>query len=207
MATPAIAQKKPTMVLTGDMGNVATTALGFLRDRYEVWGIDRKRGAQQDLSMVSTDWMSIIMARPDVVVHTAWEMIDPLVYQQASINSTINLLNACRTAGVKRFVFTSSAWAAPGLYGHKTLKGDSAVSYYGTAKRFIEESLMIWGRETGCDCAVIRLGRVTPRQIVDPEFGPGITMSDAEIEKSFDVALNVKGYRLIGPLDAREGKL
>ncbi len=70
----------------------------------------------------------------DVVVHLAAlagvrpSLDKPLLYQDVNVGGTINLLQASRTCGVKKFIFTSSS-SVYGLNGQAPFREESNVNY------------------------------------------------------------------------------
>ncbi len=82
--------------------------------------------------------------KPEVVVHLAAladtrnAVVDPYKYLATNIDGTLNLLEASKTAGVKKFIFISSS----SVYGNKNtapftedMQADFAISPYGASKK------------------------------------------------------------------------
>ncbi len=215
VASSTVHAAKPKLVITGDMGMVAGRifSLGFLQERYEIVGVDRKRGVLENINGTiyvdpkpGTSWYDKINGAV-AVLHLAWEMTgDNGKLQINSLEATRNVMFACGVAKVPVLAFSSSAWAAPGLYGHKTFRDDRPWQPYGFAKRLAEQNLKEWSTATDSTTkvGVWRLGRVTPKAIADPVFGPEIMMTDDDVRDNILAILNpVEPYVLRGPFAAR----
>lgn len=116
----------------------------------------------------------------DVVFHHAAQtdvqtsIKDPLTDAAINIMGTINLLEACRQAGVKKVIYASSA----ALYGEPCylpideqhpLKPQSG---YGVSKQVPEQYLHLYSELYGLDFTILRYANVYgPRQAVSGEGG------------------------------------
>ncbi len=102
----------------------------------------------------------------DSVVHLAARagvrpsLADPLLYQDVNIRGTLMLLEACRTRGVKRFVFASSS----SVYGENQRVPFSEadldiqpISPYGATKRAGELLCFPYHQLYGMDIACLRI--------------------------------------------------
>ena len=101
----------------------------------------------------------------DVVYHLAWATIhevanqDPAADISANLIPTIHLIEACRLAGVRRFVFTSSGGT---IYGptNQILTTEShpqnPINAYGITKLAVEKYLQMFNHLYGFDFAVLR---------------------------------------------------
>jgi UDP-glucuronate 4-epimerase len=141
--------------------------------------------------------------KPDVVVHLAARagvrpsLKDPVLYESVNVGGTLGLLEACRRAGVGRFVFASSS----SVYGDGDVpfrEEDEAlrpVSPYGVSKLLAEHYVRIYARLHGIRATCLRFFTVYgPRQRPDlairsftrailegreiPMFGDGSTERD-----------------------------
>jgi len=113
-------------------------------------------------------------ARANAVVHVAAQaavsrsVTDPVLDASVNIIGTITLLEACRRAGVRRIVYTSTGGAAygdtevlPTPEDHPT----RATSPYGVSKTSAERYLECWAGLTGGHPLTLRLANVYgPRQ-------------------------------------------
>lgn len=120
--------------------------------------------------------------RPEVVFHQAAQtdlrrsVADPVFDAQVNVIGSLNLLEACRRAGVRRIVFASSGGA---LYGDTevipTPEGHPArpTSPYGIAKLAVEHYLACWQALHGIGAVSLRYANVYgPRQ--DPLGEAGV---------------------------------
>lgn len=203
LVTPANAQAKPKLVLTGDMGNVATHRLGFLRETFDVVGIDIKRSKEQDLRFFAQNWVGLFEGA-SVVFHTAWAMgVDHILHEHSSaIAMTMNVIEACRLYAVPKLIFMSSGLAAPGLYGHKKENDALPHGLYGMGKVAVETTLKIVANER-LHTASIRLGRAWPIDPPDTDFTTDIAMSDSDMRGLFDLAMSAPNGAVLGPFAAR----
>ena len=121
-------------------------------------------------------------ARPDVVVHVAAQaavsrsVADPGFDASVNVLGTIGLLEACRRAGVRRAVYTSTGGAAYGDTDVVPTPEDHPLgptSPYGVSKITAERYLECWAGLTGGRALTLRLANVYgPRQ--DPAGEAGV---------------------------------
>jgi len=141
--------------------------------------------------------------KPDAVVHLAARagvrpsLADPLLYESVNVGGTLRLLEACRQAGVGRFVFASSS----SVYGNGKAPASeddeplSPISPYGISKLMGEHYVRIYSHLHGLKATCLRFFTVYgPRQRPDmaihafaraiaegreiPMFGDGSTERD-----------------------------
>jgi UDP-glucuronate 4-epimerase len=141
--------------------------------------------------------------RPDVLVHLAARagvrpsLKDPMLYESVNVGGTLALLEACRRAGVPRFVFASSS----SVYGNGPAPSREdepdlhPVSPYGVTKLLGEHYVRIYSELHGLRATCLRFFTVYgPRQRPDmairaftralfedreiPMFGDGSTERD-----------------------------
>ena len=118
------------------------------------------------------------LARPsapvDVCCHLAAlagvrpSVADPLRYHRVNVDGTLVLLEACRAAGVPRFVFASSS-SVYGVRSHAPFREDDAcdrpASPYGATKRAGEHFVHAYHHVYGLDATCLRFFTVYgPRQ-------------------------------------------
>ena len=94
--------------------------------------------------------------------HVGANRDDPLAAVAVNVVGTTNVLEACRSAGVRRVVFPSSALVYR-LPARSPLSEDAPVastSVYAATKLASEALLQAYAAEFGLSCAVARLGNV-----------------------------------------------
>lgn len=122
----------------------------------------------------------IVRERPDVVFHLAAQadvqrsMNDPHYDADVNIGGTINLLEACRAASVKKLVFSSTSGVYGNLQKELISEDDTAspISYYGLSKWAGESYIRIYAAQHGLPFTILRYGNVYgPRQMPKGEGG------------------------------------
>jgi nucleoside-diphosphate-sugar epimerase len=99
------------VLVTGGAGFLAAYLVPRLRESYEVLAIDRE---ELDITDAAATRRVIARERPEIVCHLAAlcgaapSREDPPGYFAVNALGTVHLLEACRRAGVGRFLFTSS---------------------------------------------------------------------------------------------------
>ncbi len=124
----------------------------------------------------------VAAARPEAVVHVAAQaavsrsVLDPRFDASVNVMGTISLLEACRRAGVRRAVYTSTGGAAYGDTDVLPTPEDHPLrpaSPYGVSKVTAERYLECWAGLTGGRGLTLRLANVYgPRQ--DPAGEAGV---------------------------------
>src|SRR3954447_18228768 len=120
--------------------------------------------------------------RPDVVFHLAAQvdvrisLQDPAFDARTNVEGTVNLLDAARIAGARRFVFASTGGA---IYGETDVVPTpedvrpAPMAAYGLSKLCAEEYLGLYDRLYGLSTIACRFGNVYgPRQ--DPHGEAGV---------------------------------
>ncbi|MGS0763273.1 NAD-dependent epimerase/dehydratase family protein [Syntrophomonas curvata] len=118
--------------------------------------------------------------QPEVVFHLAAQVSVPRSmdnpYEDTRVNvlGTVNLLEACVQAGVKRVIFSSSA-AVYGMPQYLPVDEEHpliTISTYGTSKVTAEKYLQLYNRLYGLEYVILRYANVFgPRQDADGEGG------------------------------------
>lgn len=161
------------ILLTGASGKVAKVIRPYLLEHFGSLVLtDRLQPDElaQNETFVKADLQKLDEAEAatkgiDTVVHFAgipgegtWDQVMDL-----SIKTTINILEAARINGCKRFIYASSNHVI-GFYPRtKQLNGNERVlpdSRYGVAKAFGEASLALYADKYGMKCMSIRIGTV-----------------------------------------------
>ncbi|WP_033828850.1 GDP-mannose 4,6-dehydratase [Bacillus andreraoultii] len=147
----------------GNIGNVNQTAQ---LHRYDIRSEEAKRWIQEE--------------KPDVIFHLAAQadvgisIHEPVFDADVNINGTINLLEASRVAGVKKFIFSSTSAVYGDLEKEKINEKDPAIpkSYYGASKLSAELYIHIFSQLYQLPFTILRYGNVYgPRQTAKGEGG------------------------------------
>lgn len=150
-------------LVSGQLKNVHPLAVMHIEDI-------RSQGAKQ----------IIMREKPDVVFHLAAQadvgqsIREPKYDADMNINGTINILEACREASVKKIIFASTS----GVYGNlqKDLISEKdltmPISYYGLSKLTAESYIRLFHQLYGLSYTILRYGNVYgPRQSAKGEGG------------------------------------
>jgi UDP-glucose 4-epimerase len=139
-------------------------------------------------------WLDHVIERekPEAVCHLAAQISvrrsveDPVFDARVNVLASIGLIEACRTHGVNRFVFTSTGGA---IYGDADQVPTpetyvaAPVSPYGTSKLCVEHYLYCFRELYGFSSAALRLSNVYgPRQDPHGEAGVVAIFSRALLE-------------------------
>ncbi|MEK4221405.1 NAD-dependent epimerase/dehydratase family protein [Bacillus sp. FSL W8-0116] len=150
-------------LVSGQLKNVHPLAVMHIEDI-------RSQGAKQ----------IIMREKPDVVFHLAAQadvgqsIREPKYDADMNINGTINILEACREASVKKVIFASTS----GVYGNlqKDLISEKdltmPISYHGLSKLTAESYIRLFHQLYGLSYTILRYGNVYgPRQSAKGEGG------------------------------------
>jgi UDP-glucose 4-epimerase len=122
----------------------------------------------------------ILRERPDVVFHLAAQadvgrsIREPKYDANVNINGTINILEACREASVKKIIFSSTSGVYGSLQKDLISEEDVAIpiSYYGLSKLTAESYIRLFYQLYGLPYTILRYGNVYgPRQTAKGEGG------------------------------------
>jgi len=106
----------------------------------------------------------VVKEKPDLVVHLAARagvrpsQKDPALYESVNVAGTLGLLEACRTAGVGRFVFASSS----SVYGNapvpfrEDFEHVQPISFYGVTKLMGEHYVRVYSHLHGLRATCLR---------------------------------------------------
>ncbi|MFF2479858.1 NAD-dependent epimerase/dehydratase family protein [Paenibacillus sp. NPDC058071] len=118
--------------------------------------------------------------KPDVVFHMAAQVdvqrsvADPAYDANINVVGTVRLLSACRQAGVRKVIFSSTS-AVYGDSVHNRLKETTApapISYYGLSKQAGEQYIRLFHALYGLNYTILRYSNVFgPRQTAKGEGG------------------------------------
>jgi UDP-N-acetylglucosamine/UDP-N-acetyl-alpha-D-glucosaminouronate 4-epimerase len=174
-------------VVTGGGGFIGSHIVeNLVRQRNTVKVIDDfstgKRGNveafKNDVEIIEADLaetknLTQFLKGTDYVIHQAAipsvpkSILDPLKSHNANVNGTLNLLLACRDAGVKRVVYASSSSLygdSPTLPKHESMM-PNPLSPYGAQKLFAEMYCQVFTKAYGLETVSLRYFNVFgPRQ-------------------------------------------
>jgi UDP-glucuronate 4-epimerase len=118
----------------------------------------------------------VLKESPDAVIHLAaragvrQSLANPLLYESVNVLGTLELLEACRQTGTRKFIFASSS----SVYGNSpvpSLESDESldpVSPYGVSKLVGERYVKLYAKLYGINCTCLRFFTVYgPRQRPD----------------------------------------
>lgn len=181
------------ILVTGGAGFIGSHVCDeFLREAHEVIALDnlssgRKENLSPKVQLVTLDIRSpeaadfIRRQRPDVLCHLAAQMDvrksveDPRFDAEANILGLLNMLEASRQAGVKRFIFSSTGGAIYGeqdAYPAPETHPTRPVSPYGVSKAAGELYLGYYRAQYGLPFVALRYANVYgPRQNPHGEAG------------------------------------
>src|SRR4051812_41503591 len=174
------------ILVTGGAGFIGSNLADALLDGHDVFVLDDlSTGRRENLAagaelhvadVADATIMQAVLAavQPEAVLHLAAQMdvrrsvADPAFDARVNVAATAGLLEASRTAGVRRFVFASTGGA---LYGEaETIPTPedaplAPLAPYGTAKAAAETYLALYDRLYGLSTLSLRLANVFgPRQ-------------------------------------------
>lgn len=151
--------------------NISTGKTHFLSTHahlyeFDIRGIETKQWIQEE--------------KPDVIFHLAAQadvsksMNEPGVDTDTNINGTINILEACRTYKIKKFIFSSTSAVYGNIVKDRISEKDLAepVSFYGLSKLTAEKYIQLFSHMYDIPFTILRYGNVYgPRQTGKGEAG------------------------------------
>ncbi|MEK4064913.1 NAD-dependent epimerase/dehydratase family protein [Peribacillus sp. FSL R5-0717] len=143
----------------------------------------------------------IVREKPDVVFHLAAQadvgrsIHDPQYDANVNINGTVNILEACHEASVRKVIFSSTS----GVYGNlqKAFISEEdltcPISYYGLSKLTAESYIRLFHQLYGLPYTILRYGNVYgPRQTAKGEGGVVAVFLD-RIKKGMPLSIHGDG--------------
>lgn len=143
----------------------------------------------------------IVKEKPDVVFHLAAQadvgrsIQEPQYDANVNINGTVNILEACHEASVRKVIFSSTS----GVYGNlqKDLISEEdltgPISYYGLSKLTAESYIRLFHQLYGLPYTILRYGNVYgPRQTAKGEGGVVAVFLD-RIKKGMPLSIHGDG--------------
>ena len=180
------------VLVTGGAGFIGSSIVDMLIDKnYEVCIIDNmSHGKKENINNKATFYnMDIrdskiinifLKEKPDYVIHEAAQISinnsikEPLEDAEINILGTINILEACKSVGVKKIIYPASA----AIFGEpKYLPIDEKhpldmISPYGVSKHTVEHYLSVYKELYGIEYVCLRYSNVYgPRQDSSGEGG------------------------------------
>lgn len=119
-------------------------------------------------------YKTIVTIQPDAVVHLAAQadvqqsIRDPFLDMDINIGGTLNILNACREAKVRKVIFASTSGVYGNLQKDMMTERDPTlpISFYGLSKLAGEQYIRLYTSLFGLSHAILRFANV---------YGPGQT--------------------------------
>ena len=167
------------VLVTGASGQLGSATVAHLRGYgHKVTGIDVMPSAttHQILDIKDKEAVEAATRGFDAIIHTAalhgkhYELNYPReAFIQTNIIGTLNLLNACVTNGIKKFLYTSTT----SIYGDSLVDADKAVwvdetlaerprDIYDITKQTTEQLCCDFFYKEGLQASVYRVGRFLP---------------------------------------------
>lgn len=165
------------ILVTGGAGYIGSVAIERLLERgYDVVAVDslvrgHRRAIDDSVPFVECDFRDparttniVAQSGADAIMHFAAlhlvpeSVTDPGAYYQTNVGGGINLLCAARDAGIKRFVFSSTA-AVYGSPENLPIQEDDAknpINPYGHSKYMVEQFFPDFERQHGMNWAAFR---------------------------------------------------
>jgi UDP-glucose 4-epimerase len=137
------------------------------------------------------EWVFHLAALADIVPSVQ----RPIDYHRANVDGTINVLEAARSAGVKRFLYaaSSSCYGIPDLYPTPETAEIRPQYPYALTKNVAEQYVLHWGKVYGMPVVTLRLFNVYgPRSRTSGTYGAvfGVFLAQKIAEKPFTVVGN-----------------
>lgn len=170
---------------TGRMDNLA-----WVKDnpRLSVHHVDVENYAGAKPLLVDADWLFHLAALADIVP----SIQQPLAYHEANVDGTIAMLEAARSAGVRRFVYaaSSSCYGIPDEFPTPEMAPIRPMYPYALTKYLGEQYVLHWNKVYNLPCVSLRLFNVYgPRARTTGAYGAvfGVFLAQKLVGKPFTV--------------------
>lgn len=178
---------------TGRMEN-----LDWVKDnpRLSVHHVDVENYAGAKPLLVDADWLFHLAALADIVP----SIQQPLAYHEANVDGTIAMLEAARSAGVRRFVYaaSSSCYGIPDEFPTPEMAPIRPMYPYALTKYLGEQYVLHWNKVYNLPCVSLRLFNVYgPRARTTGAYGAvfGVFLAQKLASKPFTVVGDGKQTR------------
>lgn len=162
------------IVVTGGSGFIGRPLMGELqRAGHEAVAADVRTadglaGLSRCVDVLDAEELKPAVAGADVVMHLAGPVLDtarsdPFWSSRLQLSGTLNVLDACRTAGVPKLVLASSFYVydglpAEGIVNESSRLDPSRMELFGSLKVAAEQLVLGYARKFGLKYVILRFG-------------------------------------------------
>jgi UDP-glucose 4-epimerase len=202
------------VLVTGSSGRIGAAIAARLKLRHQVVGLDLRQGplTNEIVDVEDTSRLATLLTGTNAVVHTASLHVPDLAarssqaFRAVNVNATRRLLEAAGSAGVRRFVYTSTT----SLYGDAMLPSDGAAVWvdellvpqprdiYDETKLAAEEACRDAAR-AGLACTSLRVSRCfaeEPRLVAIYRLYRGVDAEDVAQAHELALAADGNGFEI-----------
>ncbi|WP_175073319.1 NAD-dependent epimerase/dehydratase family protein [Terribacillus sp. AE2B 122] len=200
-------------IVTGGAGFIGSHLVEALRNEgVEVVILDDlsagdEANIPQDVKLYQFDvksadaYRAVIEEQPDVMFHLAAQadvtksILAPVHDADVNIGGTINMLEASRTAGVKRFIFASTS-AVYGNIQKQLIKEDDIpdpISFYGTSKLSAEKYIQLFHKFYQLPYVILRYGNVYGSRQKPKGEGGVVAVFSEKLKRKEPITINGDG--------------
>lgn len=162
------------IVVTGGSGFIGRALMGELRRAgheaiaADVRTADGLAGLSRCVDVLDVEQLKPAVAGADIVCHLAGPVLDtarsdPFWSSRLQLSGTLNVLDACRTAGVPKLVLASSFYVydglpAEGIVNESSRLDPSRMELFGSLKVAAEQLVLGYARKFGLRYVILRFG-------------------------------------------------
>ena len=179
-----------SVVVLDNLSTGRTDNLGHIRDRQRLSFrcVDVTSCTAIERHFHDVDWVFHLAALADIVPSVQ----HPLDYHRANVEGTVAVLEAARSAGVKRLLYaaSSSCYGIPDEFPTPETAPTRPMYPYALTKAVAEQYVLHWNRVYGLPCVSLRLFNVYgPRSRTTGAYGAvfGIFLAQKLARKPFTV--------------------